>query len=309
MQQKGTGNSVCGGNDGEVLSSLQATDWNQEWMSLQRIRRASDDAQYWNARSKNFDMKDSPSDYVRRFLELVDVQPGETVLDMGCGTGSLAVPMARSGSTVIAADFSIGMLDELARRIRETATTGIESKLLAWADDWDAAGLGEESVDVAIASRSISTDNLEEALDKLHHVARRRCAIALPTGCSPRMDQRVLDLIGVRNLHGADHQYAWNILQNKGRFPTCSYIDSLRKDTYDSLEEACLDMGRMVDDTLDPSRTSEIAVAKERLHTWLESELVENEEAGQEDGKGRVQKSLRLAHPRIVRWAFISWDK
>ena len=290
-------------------TSLAVTDWNDEWKRLQRIRRKMDDAQYWNTRSKSFGTKDSPSPYVAQFLELAGVQPGETVLDMGCGTGSLAVPLAHAGAQVIAADFSQGLLDELAMRMSETGVGGIEARLLAWADDWEAAGLTQGCVDVAIASRSISTFDMTEALDKLTNVARRRCCIALPTGCSPRMDPRVLKLCGVENNHGADHQYAWNILQNKGLFPTCSYIDSVRKDTFGSIEEACEDMGRMVDETLDPSRTDEIREAKERLRAWLEEELVANEEVGQDDGKGYPQKALRLKHPRIVRWAFIAWDK
>ena len=41
------------------------------------------------------------------------MQPGETVFDMGCGTGTLAAEMATSGHKVIAADFSSGMLAKL----------------------------------------------------------------------------------------------------------------------------------------------------------------------------------------------------
>ena len=311
----------------EVVSSLQRTDWNEEWKRLQRIRRAADDAQYWNMRSKNFDTGGTPGAYVLRFLELAEVGHGERVLDMGCGTGSLAVPLAKSGSPVLAADFSEGMLAEVAKRMEAQGipaldswaeahgssaesgeAAGIKRTLLAWKDDWEAAGLFRGCVDVAIASRSISTDDMGEALDKLSWAATRRCCISLPTGASPRMDPRVLEICGVENLHGADHQYAWNILQNKGYLPSCSYIPSLRKDTYETLDEALLDMGRMVDDVLDPADATGIAQAKERLKAWLEGELVTNEEAGLPDGKGHAQKQLRLRHPRMVTWAFISWD-
>ena len=99
----------------EPISLLAATDWNEEWKRLQRIRRKADDAQFWNKRSKNFDSKDTPSPYVRAFLNLIDVEPESRVLDMGCGTGSLAVPLAHAGNRVIAADFSRGMLEETAR--------------------------------------------------------------------------------------------------------------------------------------------------------------------------------------------------
>jgi len=73
-------------DNGEAVSSLQATDWNEEWKRLQRIRRKQDDAQYWNTRSKNFGIKDAPNPYVAEFIELAALQPGEHVMDMGCGT-------------------------------------------------------------------------------------------------------------------------------------------------------------------------------------------------------------------------------
>ena len=192
-----------GSSNTEVISQLQETDWGEEWKQLQRIRRKVDDSQYWNKRSHNFDSKDSPSDYVLEFLELAQIQPGETVLDMGCGTGSIAVPLAQQGCPVIAADFSQGMLDELNRRMKAFGVSQVEPKLMSWADDWHALGIADKSVDVAIASRSIATDDMAAALDKLHNVARRRCCLTLPTGCSPRMDARVLEIIApIINMRG-----------------------------------------------------------------------------------------------------------
>ncbi len=292
----------------EPISLLAATDWNEEWKRLQRIRRKADDAQFWNKRSKNFDSKDAPSPYVRAFLDLIDVTPGSSVLDMGCGTGSLAVPLARAGNRVIAADFSRGMLEEAARRIEATGAKGIETKLLAWDDDWDAAGLGEDAVDVAFASRSIATADLAAALAKLTRTARMRCAATLTLGSSPRMDARVLAACGVRNFHGSDFQYAWNILFNAGFAPTAAYIDSQRKDTYDSREEARADFDRMLTDVIDPRRTGELARARAKLEDWLDAELVPNPTAGRLNEKGRAEGRLAIAHPRTIRWGFLSWD-
>ncbi len=308
MAQNDTGISAYGAPDEEVVSSLQTTDWNEEWKALQRARRAADDAQYWNSRAKTFTTSDAPHSYSSQFLRLAQVTPGQTVLDMGCGTGTLAVPLALQGCRVIAADFSSAMLEQLQARIEATGAQGVEAKLLAWADDWEQAGLNERSVDVAIASRSISTDDMGAALDKLTRIARKRCCISLPTGCSPRTDPRVLELVGVRNTHGADHQYAWNILQNRGLYPTCCYIPSMRKDTFNSLDEACADMGRMIDEALGQADDAEMSRAKDKLRAWLAQELVANEEAGEPDSKGRAQRKLRLREPRVVTWAFISWE-
>ena len=68
---------------------LTTTDWNAEWMALQQARRKADDPSYWDSRSHTFPTSTEPSAYARRFIELADIQPRETVFDMGCGTGAL----------------------------------------------------------------------------------------------------------------------------------------------------------------------------------------------------------------------------
>lgn len=289
-------------------ATLQFTDWNEEWRHLQRIRRAYDDNQYWNKRSKNYSTKDAPNPYVRQFLEFAGVQPAETVMDMGCGTGSLAVPLALDGHHVVAADFSQGMLDELGRRADLAGATDITTHLMSWADDWAAHGIAEKSVDVAFASRSIATDDMREALMKLTSVARRRCCVTLTTGCSPRMDTRMMAACGLRNLHGKDFQYAWNILVNEGFEPSVNYILSQRQDTYASIDEAMVDFGRMIDDIVDADDEAGRQAARAKMHALLQDNLVPNENAGLLDAKGYPQGALKLRTPRVITWAFIAWN-
>jgi putative AdoMet-dependent methyltransferase len=56
-------------------------------------------------------------------LDALGVQPGQTVIDFGCGTGTLALQAARRGATVYAVDVSEAML-AVARR--NAAAAGIE---------------------------------------------------------------------------------------------------------------------------------------------------------------------------------------
>ena len=65
---------------------LTTTDWNAEWMQLQKARRHRDSAVYWNERAKTFTSKDYPNPYVNSFLERAGIAPEESVFDMGCGT-------------------------------------------------------------------------------------------------------------------------------------------------------------------------------------------------------------------------------
>jgi len=77
----------------------------------------AEDARYW-------------SDYIERALQLVPVGPGERVLDVACGPGTLAFLAAARGARVDAVDFSPGMVDQVTRRAASDHATGITAAVM-----------------------------------------------------------------------------------------------------------------------------------------------------------------------------------
>lgn len=290
--------------------ALSTADWNAEWQQMQNARNRPDNSAEWDARALNFPADAQTGPYARRFIDLMGIRPGETVFDMGCGTGSIALPLGELGHKVVAADFSQGMLDRMQAVMESQGIRTVFPKLMSWDEDWAAKGVRTGMVDICVASRSIATHDLRDSLLRLTDIARRRVCITLPTGSSPRTDERILSELGLSDAVFRQHLYAICILANEGLFPRVDYIQSQRYETFASHEEAAESLQRMIDNaagavTTEAQRQSAYA----RLHAWLNDNLVANDQVGSLDKHGLPQKALCLRNPRIITWAFISWDK
>lgn len=298
-----------GGADG-WKPLLTSTDWNEEWKRLQRTRRAADDPAYWDGRAHTFPADTEVSPYAQRFLDLAAIRPGETVFDMGCGTGALSLPLGLAGHKVVAADFSAGMLSRMQEVLDARGVRTVFPKQMSWDEDWAAHGVRTGMTDIALASRSIATADLRDSLLRLTDIARRRVCVTLTTGSSPRTDERILAAIGLEDALCRDYLYALNILAAEGLRPTLDYIESARYDTFASPADALEVLGRMVDGAAGAVAGDEArAAAMGRLRAWLDDNLVPNEHAGEPDRHGTPQGPLRLREPRVITWAFIAWDK
>lgn len=266
-------------------------DWAQAWIDAQQDRRPAESSEFWDNRAPNFAKIAGSSPYAEKFLKLSGIDEGETVFDMGCGSGTLALPLAREGHHVYAADFSPVMIDLM---MQQAKLEGIEDFIhpieLSWDEGW--SHIQAPVCDYAFASRSIATADMRAALRKLESVARKRACITLTTGLSPRADEVLLQAIGRELPKYPDCVFAFNILWSMGRQPSIEYIRSSRKSEFMSFEEA-IDQTCEIFDATTTERTRLIEYAAEHLH-----------ETQAEDGA----KVWEFDHTRVTSWAFISWD-
>ena len=69
----------------------------------------------WSLRAASWDQHGSAGlgKVTATVLDAAAVQPGELVVDLGCGTGQLSLPLAERGGRVLAVDVSQDMVDRL----------------------------------------------------------------------------------------------------------------------------------------------------------------------------------------------------
>ena len=260
-----------------------------------------DSLEYWNKRAESFGGVNAQAHasgcakgYMPRFIELLALEGGQTVFDMGCATGTLAAPLARAGHSVCARDFSPRMIERLLLTVHDERLP-IDAAIMAWEDDWAACGIEADSYDVAVASRSLpfECDEVRKALADLDRVARVRCAVTVSASTAPARDARLCAYLGREVPVPKNHVRVIDMLAEMGRLPTLSYIPFHRPMRFTDKDMAYLELRKLAgEEELD-------AYEKERFGRYAAEHFLVSEE----DGQTVYQLDYRLD----VQWAFISW--
>lgn len=121
-------------------------------------------------------------EYTKRQVDTIIVDPQDTVLDIGCGPGRLAVPIARRARQVTALDVAPQMLEVCQYNACQAGLNNLHTRLLNWNDAVIGANL--EQHDVVIASRSVGLHDLVKL-----NAAARKYVFLLSFAQSPSLKQ------------------------------------------------------------------------------------------------------------------------
>jgi len=244
---------------------------------LAAASRSPKPASAWDARAEGVSRRSLQSRYAQEFIGRMDLSGCATLLDVGCGPGTICLPLASRLDTVYGLDYSQGMLDALASNANLLGVSNVEPVLRAWEDDWS----GIPSCDIVVASRSTSVQDMAAALEKLNDKVRKRAYLTHTVG-GKFVSQDILEVIGRKRVAAPDYIYAVNILHAMGIHPRVDYIrNDAHMDTAD------------FDDLL-------------RRVSWSLGKLDEDETARLRRWSERTGGSL-IQTP--MQWAFISWEK
>ena len=278
-------------NDQEIdAPEYYAGLWAKDFVSHDGSTPGSIEAlEAWDKKAPSFARKLKRSGYIDQLIKLLDLNEDDTVFDMGCGSGTLSIPLALAGHEVIAVDFSEVMLEELKRNadIAEADDHKIQVFQRSWQQPWDDL----PTADVIVSSRSFITNDLEDAISKMESHGSKEAVVTLGAGDLPYRDSRIDELLG-RNpqiMYPRSLSLFVGYLFALGRLPRVEYITyvgSWHKKTY---EELC--------DSLIKIHCPMTIQEMDMLKGYLDAHIIYDE----------VNDFYRLDYDRLDQWGCVLW--
>lgn len=201
---------------------------------------------FWNRRAKAFSEQLNDDRHRRRFERLYgwlkDLGAFEgqaSILDIGCGPGTFAIPFAEAGHRVTGIDIAANMIAHAkANAVRFGVSDRTAFEVAAW-EEIDVHSRGwERTFDLVFASMTPAIRNVD-AFYKMMQVCRKACFLS---GFVARRDpilRRLRQALGLPSEGAPMNRIyaAFNLLWLDGYYPTVHFIDDRWEQQF-SIEEA-----------------------------------------------------------------------
>jgi len=234
----------------------------------------------WNKKAFHMNERIHKSIYNDQFLNAINYENCNSVLDVGCGVGNLSLKISSKVKDVYSMDYSPSMLEQLKKNASQSNITNINPIEHSWYDSWDEI----PSADIVIASRSMEVKDMKAALQKLHSKANKRVYLTYKVGGS-FLDDDILKAIKKDVIKKPDYIYLLNILYSMGINASVNFLKS----------EGRSSMFTDIDNFV-------------KSVTWSLGELTADEEIALRDYYNNVSEEEKIRN-KYVYWALISWEK
>lgn len=242
--------------------------WDKFWEN--ELKQKEDRGKDWDKAAVSFHKRAKKDDYHELLFSKLIVDENDSVLDLGCGEGSITLPLAQKVKSVTGVDSSPKMLELLNQRAHERGIGNVKTILKPLEDiTYEEVG----SHDVVLASRSLNgIIPINETLKTIDKIANKYVFITLFGPENWKIEGEFNEYIGRENKHFPGHNYIFNILFNMGIYANVERLDIKAYREYDNISDA-MDNGKFRLDLLNSEE-------KDKLKEYLEKILIKDSETG-----------------------------
>ena len=212
-----------------------------DWVAFWAEKLASKKDKNWDEAAAGFYRRTKKDDYNDALFSKLILDENDTVLDVGCGEGSITIPIAKKVKKVIGIDSSPKMLEFLKKRAEDNEIFNIESILMP-IEDISYSEIGD--VDVVICSRSLNgIIPIDKVLTELNKIANKYVFITIFGPENKKIEKDFDREVNIKTEDFPNYNYFFNILFNMGIYANIERFDLNNYREYNSIEEA-MDNGK-----------------------------------------------------------------
>lgn len=211
-------------------------DWNGMWNELLQSTPSKSNKKRWDKIAIKFNEWMKTDDYPENFAAKIHKEPEYTILDLGCGNGSVTLKVAKEVEHVTAVDMS----DEMLSLVKQNAKKeGIENISYLQSTVEDLKPDQVESHDVVIASRSLGgVQDLKRELEKINGLAKKYVYMTIWGANGRQLEKELCEVMGTQYHQHPDYIYVCNMLYQMGIYANVEMLESKTRPIYCDLDDA-----------------------------------------------------------------------
>jgi protein-L-isoaspartate O-methyltransferase len=229
-------------SESKQLYRIDQIDWNAMWQKAREElvvhRNNPFSKEFWAKKAQIYDNGDyNEEKRLARMVSILNITKDMTVIDVGCGTGRMTVPLAKISKRVTAFDHSAPMLDKVRERAEREGVDNIDYVLMRWEDAIPGENLGRH--DIVLSSHAMTFADVKTALLKMHDVATRAAFINWWAGPNAMGREQIWkEFFGEEYKGPPDYMYLLNILYQQKIYANTEIIFHEGKKYYETVDDA-----------------------------------------------------------------------
>ena len=253
-------------NNKIIIEDENDIDWDELW--TRKMDKKGDRGKDWSKAAVKYSQRASKDNYTEQLISKMILSKEDTVLDVGCGEGSVTIPLYKEVASVTAIDATDKMLEILDEKIKEQEINNIETIK----DDVNYVTLEKYgNYDIVLASRVVNgIKSPKKVFSNLNEIANKYVFITLFGPNNWKLEKDFFKFINKEYAGAPSYTILINLLAEMEIYANVVNLDVGPVRTYNTIEEA-IDNGKW-----NLSKFSEDE--QELLPEYLESVLDKNDD-------------------------------
>ena len=218
----------------EEENLLDEIDWESVWQKS--LKKGCKKEKNWDNIAKEYGKWLENDDYPDILLKEMRISPEDTILDIGCGEGTITRKLAKKAKSVTGIDKSKLMLEELENNAKDEGISNIDTIQM------DIKDMNYEEIgdyDIVLASRCLNgISNIKDTLLTINEIANKYVYITVFGSKSHKYKKEKSEIAGKRFKAGTDYIVLALILKSIGIEPNIIQLECKNLKEYANLDEA-----------------------------------------------------------------------